>query len=143
MSEVGTAIKFPDKPSRMSSVQYDRIRGTIPGGAAMGFFERFVFFVVLAAGEPGLVAIWLGFKVASKWDAWSNIYTVPDSISQANKLEWFQIRQAFGAKVYQRLVIGTAANLLAAAVGAGIIRGALWLVECASNGNASGCPSWL
>lgn len=143
MSYVGTAIEFPRKPKKMTPKQYKELKGPIPGGAAMGFFERLYFFVVLAAGAPVLVGVWLAFKVASKWDAWSNIYRLPDKIEEADGLEWFLIRRSFGAKVYQRFAIGTAVNFLAAAIGAGIVRGTIWFVECVANGGAEHCPTWL
>jgi len=143
MDRVGERINFPDKPDEMSDDQYNQILEKIPGGDSMGFFERFVFFIALASGAPSLVVAWLGFKVASKWDAWRNIYQVPDSLDEVSDLDWFLIRRAFGARIYQRFVIGTAANFLAAAVGAGITRGTLWMAECLASGAVDSCASWL
>ena len=128
---VGKNIDYPKKPGGITSGQYKQITKKTPprGGDMVGRFERAFFFFAVLAGAPALVGIWMAFKVASKWDAWSNIYQVPDTVKDVNTLDWFLIRRSFGALIYQRFLIGTAANFLAAVIGASIIRGTVSLVK--------------
>jgi len=47
------------------------------GGKLLGHLERFLFLGVFWIDAPIVVVAWLAFKVTSKWNAWSNVITVP------------------------------------------------------------------
>jgi len=128
-NKVSAKIVFPKKPAKITATRYEELKNPPPGGEWVGRFERAFLFVAILAGAPALVGIWFAFKVASKWDAWSNIYQVPAEIKDVDPIQWFLIRRAFGARIYQRFLIGTAANFLAATIGAGIIRGTFLLIK--------------
>jgi len=84
----------------------------------------FFFFSILFA--PTVTIAWLAFKMASKWEAWTNLYRVPDAIRRVDPLDFLRARVAWGSRIYQRFLIGTSANLIASFVGIGLF---YWLIE--------------
>jgi len=100
------------------------------GGRWIGHFERLLFFVALTAGEVSLILAWAAFKVASKWDAWKNVYLVPDHLPRVDDAEWFLARTRWGSKTYQRVLIGTAANITAALLGLALFKALIYFVPC-------------
>ena len=73
MEKVHKGVELP-KVAGMSQSQWKILNERIPGGKRIGRLERAFFFVAFSIGAPELVAVWLAFKVASKWETWSNIY---------------------------------------------------------------------
>jgi hypothetical protein len=85
----------------------------------IGRLERwFVFFsVLLAQKEAGVaIAAWLAFKLASKWETWSNIIKLPDKFGETYHLDYLRARREWGDRLYQRFLIGTLGNVLAGAL---------------------------
>ena len=115
---IAKAITIP-RPARITDQAWSDLT-SIPGlrgGRWIGHLERFLFFVSLIAGAPELVVAWLAFKVASKWEAWSNIYKIPEEIPGATKFESLLARTRWGSRTFQRSLVGTAANIAAAFIG--------------------------
>ena len=121
------------KPARISDDQWNLLT-TIPGrvgGSWIGHIERFLFFVSITAALPELAVGWLAFKVASKWEAWGNVYKIPPKLARSTEFEWFLARTRWGSRTFQRSLIGTGANLAAAIIGATLfylgVRAKHWL----------------
>jgi hypothetical protein len=88
-----------------------------PSGNWIGAFERVVLFGALAAGSWEAVGVWFGFKVASKWEAWSHMGFVPEEIKDVDPLRFATARRVWAAQGYATFVVGTAANLILAWLG--------------------------
>jgi hypothetical protein len=98
-------------------------------GTWVGIFERIVLFGAVLAGSWEAVGVWLAFKLAAKWEAWDHMGFVPDDPAPGKNvapLKWAAARRVWAAQGYATFVVGTAANLLLAAVGASI-------AECGAN----------
>ena len=88
------------------------------GGRWIGITERLLFFIVLWVSAPILVGAWLAFKVASKWESWSNLTRVPNELDDVvSDLAYFKARTRWSSRTMQRFLVGTGLNLLAAFVG--------------------------
>ena len=81
----------------------------------MGVLERFVFLAGFWLETPAIIAGWLAFKVATKWEVWKNIVQVPATLGE-DEVSYLQSRSAWGSWVFIRVLIGTLANLLIALV---------------------------
>lgn len=92
-------------------------------GDWVGIFERIVFFWAISATPTAweAVGIWIAFKVAAKWEARNHLAYVPQVIEGVPELEWAAARRIWAAREYATFVVGTAANLLLAAVIAWIV----------------------
>ncbi len=91
-------------------------------GLWLGCFERAVFLLCFATGREEGVAVLLAFKVASKWEAWSNITKVPERLSPsaaaADTLRYAYCRRVWAAQANATFLIGTLLNILIGYVGA-------------------------
>ena len=54
--------------------------GVQPVNRIIGFLEVVFYFMAFYIGKAELIAGWLAFKVASKWQAWATILKVPEKI---------------------------------------------------------------
>lgn len=88
----------------------------------LGHLERVLFFVALWLAQPMIIAGWLAFKVATKWDIWKNIVRVPeqDPVLFGNQLDYLYARHVWGLRLQNTFLIGTIANMLAAFFGLGL-----------------------
>ncbi|MBI3416327.1 MAG: hypothetical protein HY043_13615 [Verrucomicrobia bacterium] len=68
-------------------------------------------FWVQPDGYP-ILAGWLTFKIASKWEAWKNIVQVPNRLRRVNDAEWYAARSRLGSWILTRFQIGTLLNIL-------------------------------
>lgn len=83
----------------------------------LGFFERFFFFIILLSGHIVILAGWLAFKLASKWQVWSSILKHPESFNNgSDKMFEFRIRNSFGSMILQKWLLGVLLNLIASIV---------------------------
>ena len=81
-----------------------RVEPRLPGGDALGHVECAIFFLSFLLLQSALLATaWLAFKTAAKWHTWESV----KSVSYAE----MRVR-------YRTTVIGTAANIVAALIGA-------------------------
>jgi hypothetical protein len=87
----------------------------------LGRLEGLLFFGAFLLAPDGLVIVagWLAFKVASKWEVWSNIIQV-----DKNELDPKQ-RRRIGVAVQNRFLIGTLLNIIIAGMAA-LLTVALW-----------------
>ena len=85
------------------------------GGCTLGNLERTAVYFALMVGAPEFIAIWLAFKVASKWKAWDIITKIDLEIDP--KPPDLETRSLWGSHLYQRFVQGTLLNILYAGLG--------------------------
>lgn len=83
----------------------------------LGLFEITLFYICLLVNKPEGIGGWLVFKVAAKWESWTNIIKFPEEIKEANDFEYLKLRNELATNVLQRFVIGTIMNILIAFVG--------------------------
>lgn len=88
------------------------------GGCWLGAFERIFFFFSFLILKPELLAVWLAFKAASKWDVWQNIIKVPGESDTRDERLTLNVRRVWGSRVMQRFLIGTLLNILLGLAGA-------------------------
>ena len=114
----------PIQPSRAgSTAQWTLVTFVNSRGARwLGSLERALFVVALLQGAREIVAGWLLFKVASKWEAWHNIIRVPESVDDLDTLEFLRYRHTWGVTIMQSFLVGTLANILAGLAGVVVAR---------------------
>jgi len=81
-------------------------------GVVLGYLERLVFFLAFWLDASAVVATWLAFKVASKWNVWSNVISVPKTITGVDDLDYLIARRRWGSQVLMTFLIGTLFNVL-------------------------------
>jgi hypothetical protein len=92
----------------------DRVRR---GALWLGFFERLLFYCAFVFTLEVVVAAWLAFKVASKWESWQTIVKVPDSLEGIDDLDFLAARNRWGTIITHRWLLGVLLNGLCAAIG--------------------------
>jgi hypothetical protein len=101
----------------------DAVTGAENAGAYIGLLERVLFFTALSMGANGpfIIAGYLGFKVAAKWEAWRNIVKVPrrleDIAGGEENLDYFLLRKHWGSIRLSTFLVGTLYNMLCAMAG--------------------------
>lgn len=121
LDSIEARVEIP-KPQRIPQEQWQQLIGVrhYLGGRWIGLLERFIFFVSIIMEIPELIFAWLTFKVASKWEVWNNVYKLPSKFPNATELESLVARSRWGARIFQRFVVGTAVNLSASIIGVSI-----------------------
>ncbi len=107
-------------PSPELEAKWDELTSHDEGGAILGHLERALFFVSLWGNVQIIVGAWLAFKVASKWDVWSNLIAVPKDLPDVDPVEYLLARRRWGARTLMRFLVGTAYNIVAAVVAVAI-----------------------
>lgn len=111
----------PSEASEKQKQQWKELVAGNEGGAVLGWLERLMFFAAFIADAPIAVGAWLAFKVASKWQAWTSIISVPSKIEGFNdELDFLIARRRWGSHLLITFLIGTAYNVLAGMVGAAV-----------------------
>lgn len=87
------------------------------GGQLLGNLERILFFGAFWIGEHEIIAGWLAFKVASKWNVWSNIISVPNQLENIDPISYLNARRRWGSQLLITFLVGTAANIIISYVG--------------------------
>jgi hypothetical protein len=84
-------------------------------GAWLGILERILSFIAFYIDAPIVIAGWLGFKVASKWQVWTNVVQLPKSLKaeEESNFSLLVARRNWGALLLMRFLIGTLSNVLA------------------------------
>ena len=80
----------------------------------LGWLERSMFLSALSADAALLIGAWLAFKVASKWQAWSGVISVPNSIEGLDPMDYLLARRSWGSHLLVTFLVGTAYNILVA-----------------------------
>jgi hypothetical protein len=81
-------------------------------GPFLGTLERLIAFAAAWLGQYELLFAWLTFKVASKWEVWSNVLRIPESLENIAQIEYLKARRIWGSVMLMRFLIGTLANVL-------------------------------
>ena len=89
-----------------------RHSGTEAQGKWLGMLERTISAVAGWTHAYELAAGWLAFKVASKWEVWSNVLRLPESFPGVEPLPWLRARRQWGANLLMRFLTGTISNVL-------------------------------
>lgn len=105
--------------------QWDELIAGDEGGKFVGSLERVMFFAAFLIDAPLVVGGWLAFKVASKWNAWTNITVVPKEVKGMDELDLAIGRRRWSSHVLTSFLAGTAYNILAGMVGAAVAHN-LW-----------------
>lgn len=82
------------------------------GGWILGNLERLLFFGAFWVDAPSVIAAWLAFKVASKWNAWSNVISVPKELPGIDQLEYLVARRRWGSQLLTTFLVGTLSNVI-------------------------------
>ena len=104
-----------EAPSGVPAAKWNLVVKDSTGGAWIGRIETLLVYVlVLYAKTDAALAIggWLAFKVASKWEAWSNVVKVPDLFDGSSQLDSLRARRDWASTLYGRFLIGTLLNVL-------------------------------
>ncbi|MCI0451602.1 MAG: hypothetical protein L0Z51_04310 [Candidatus Latescibacteria bacterium] len=103
-----------EKPDGFREAIWNAIQpsGIEHAGKWLGGLERLVALASAWTGAYELLAGWLAFKVASKWEVWSNVLKVPDSLPDVPPLEYLKARRIWGSLMLMRFLIGTLSNVL-------------------------------
>jgi hypothetical protein len=96
------------------------------GAEWLGRVERLLSFGIFWLGAYEVLVAWLAFKVASKWEAWSNVVKVPGQLPKnVDETDYFRARSQLGSWLFTRFVLGTLLNVLIGLVGVAVGRKAL------------------
>lgn len=114
-----------DRPKQPDGIKPELWNALLPdnidvGGKWIGFIERFLSVVAAWTMHYEILIAWFAFKVASKWQTWSNLVKIPDKIENISDLDFLKVRRILSARLYDRLLTGTGIN-----VGLGIAVGLL------------------
>jgi hypothetical protein len=102
----------PHRPGGIMEGDWTELTGRSSGGSWIGAAERAITLVSVSLDQSGLIGGWLAFKVAAKWEAWSNIVKVPVELTPLTPIAWYKARNAIGTWVLTRFLLGTASNVL-------------------------------
>ena len=112
----------PSKASDEQKRQWLELVKGSEGGAILGWLERLMFFAAFLLAAHIAVAAWLAFKVASKWQAWATVISIPDKLEIWNDdLDYLIARRRWGSHLLMTFLIGTAYNILVGMAGAAVV----------------------
>jgi hypothetical protein len=117
--------KLPDPLSELEITKEkwkQFMKGSDYPGAWLGHLERVLFFVAMWFGLWQVVAGWLAFKLASKWETYKGTVSLPQKLDDINDLDYLLSRRRLGSERTMRLLIGTLLNVLIPPLGVGIGR---------------------
>ncbi|MHC8327267.1 hypothetical protein [Pseudomonas sp. LB1P83] len=109
-------------PSGALDTEWLKVISGNEGGSVLGALERFLFFSAFLANADVVVASWLAFKVASKWNAWTNIVAVPKDIQDVDPIGFLIARRSWATHLLTTFLVGTLANIIAGLLGAAFTR---------------------
>lgn len=104
-------------PSEIKEEQWNRLTGGNEGGWILGNLERFLFLGAFWIQSPAIIATWFAFKVASKWNAWSNVISLPKTLPDVNEVEYLIARRQWGSQLLATFLVGTISNLIIGLIG--------------------------
>ena len=116
-------VDLPHSASEEHKRQWHDLTTGDEGGAFIGWIERLMFFAAfLVDGTPLVIGAWLAFKVASKWNAWTNITAVPKEVKGMAELDLAIGRRRWASRVLTTFLVGTAYNICTGMLGAAVAR---------------------
>lgn len=89
-----------------------RTSGAETQGKWLGVLERLISAVAGWTQSYELIAGWLAFKVASKWEVWSNVLRLPDSFPGVEPISYLKARRLWSSNLLMRFLIGSISNVL-------------------------------
>ena len=108
-----------------------RISGAETQGKVLGALERAVSAIAVWTDSYELVVGLLAFKVASKWEVWSNVLRLPDNLDGVEPLAYLKARRLWGSNMLMRFLVGSFSNVLLGLSAAYIgIRASALIVSC-------------
>lgn len=122
LERVENKSKPPD-PVVASKDIWDVVLGRAGSGPILGAIEQSIFFIAFWSDGWPLLASWLAFKVASKWQSWTHVAQLPappPPEDTAAVKEYVILRHTWVARRYMTFMIGTGANIVLAAFGVAI-----------------------
>ena len=108
----------PACPEHIPSGIWRQIVALGAGGKWSGALEQLLALTAFMHGDSALIAGWLAFKLASKWEVWKNIVQVPASMDGVPTNDWYAARSTLGSWLLTRFWIGTLTNILIGLVAA-------------------------
>lgn len=110
---VRLTVRVPDPSPSLAKTWHELTRRVDHAGIWIGFLERAISFLCFATGREEGIAVWLALKVASKWEAWSNITKVPEDVDHdIDVFHYAYCRRVWAAQANATFLIGTMANVL-------------------------------
>lgn len=127
-----------DAPTEEAAKWVDIVTYRSNGGWYIGFFESVLFysaFVLADTSVQFIIAGYLAFKVACKWEVWSHVYRVPNAIRGVDPVKYLHFRVRWGAYLFDRFIVGTLLSLLTAGVAAVVEHySRQWIVDLSVRG---------
>ncbi|WCM49126.1 hypothetical protein OH720_19205 [Pseudomonas sp. WJP1] len=115
------SMSLPPPSSALAS-EWVRVVSKNEGGSVLGPLERFLFFCAFLVNADVVVAGWLAFKVASKWNVWTNIVSVPKDIPDIDPIGFLIARRSWASHLLVTFLVGTLANVIAGFLGVVVAR---------------------
>ncbi|MEW8320098.1 MAG: hypothetical protein AB2660_09980 [Candidatus Thiodiazotropha sp.] len=81
-------------------------KGGENAGKYLGFLERVLSFIAFYQAAYVLIGGWLAFKVASKWQVWSNVISVPKTLENVSEISYLRARRLWGGNILMRFLLG-------------------------------------
>lgn len=107
-------LKLAPPPQGVPDELWDALRhsGAEAQGHWLGMLERSISAVAGWTQTYELAAGWLAFKVASKWEVWSNVMKLPDAFPGIEPIPYLKARRLLSSNLLMRFLIGSASNVL-------------------------------
>ena len=119
-------IKLP-APSELVAKKWKQVVKGNEGGAWIGRLERtlylFAFCALGGTGAAAVVAAWLAFKVAAKWQAWTQTVALPETLDGVDPMDYLVARRRWGSHVLSTFLVGTLSNVLFGLAGGWLAHG--------------------
>jgi len=114
-----TKADKPAPPKGMEQPVWDEIIDRGSGGKWLGWLERFFSFGAFWIGAHVVLAGWLAFKVAAKWETWRNIVQFPAKLSspEYEEVDYLKARSGLGTLLFAKFTVGTLLNVSIGFVG--------------------------
>lgn len=109
---LSSAAPQPARPDQIPVEVWTQIVERTAGGKWIGALERYLSLAAFWTENPSLIAGWLAFKVAAKWEVWKHIVQVPPALEGIPPIQWYGIRSLLGSWILTRFWLGTLVNIL-------------------------------
>jgi hypothetical protein len=107
-----------DPPNEAMKEKWVALTEGNEGGWVLGNLERLLFFSAFWMDASAVTAAWLAFKVASKWNAWSNVISVPKSaLPNVDEFDFLIARRRWGSQLLATFLVGTISNIIIGLLG--------------------------
>jgi hypothetical protein len=117
---VQRSIGTPEPPTPALSPQWDKLMKLNTGGAWIGRLEGLIFFASLwVQNWWPILSAWLVFKLAVYWQS-SNYAAFPLDPPSVEAANYIVAKRQLGANHVATLLVGTAANIVAALIGVAV-----------------------